>query len=115
MEFHLDNCIFCKIAAKQIPAQIIYEDDDLLAFKDINPAAPVHFLIIPKKHVATLADCTADDAALLGKISLLAPKLAQEQGVGYLADGKVLAAVVSKRCSIPDRMVGKRCTICICT
>ncbi|MNJ99580.1 HIT-like protein [compost metagenome] len=87
MEFHLDNCIFCKIAAKQIPAQIIYEDDDLLAFKDINPAAPVHFLIIPKKHVATLADCTPDDAALLGKISLLAPKLAQEQGVGYLADG----------------------------
>ena len=87
MEFHLDNCIFCKIAAKQIPAQIIYEDDDLLAFKDINPAAPVHFLIVPKKHVATLADCTAEDAALLGKISLLAPKLAQEQGAGYQADG----------------------------
>ncbi len=87
MEFHLDNCIFCKIAAKQIPAQIIYEDDDLLAFNDINPAAPVHFLIVPKKHVATLADCTAEDAALLGKISLLAPKLAKEQGVGYKADG----------------------------
>jgi len=87
MEFHLDNCIFCKIAAKQIPAQIIYEDDDLLAFNDINPAAPVHFLIIPKKHVATLADCTVDEAALLGKISLLAPKLAQEQGVGYSANG----------------------------
>jgi histidine triad (HIT) family protein len=86
MEFHLDNCIFCKIAAKQIPAQIIYEDDDMLAFNDINPAAPVHFLIVPKKHLATLADCTTNDAALLGKISLLAPKLAQELGCGYSMD-----------------------------
>jgi len=82
----LDNCIFCKIAAKQIPAQIIYEDDDVLAFNDINPAAPVHFLIIPKKHLATLADCTANDAALLGKISLLAPKLAKELGCAYSID-----------------------------
>jgi len=82
----LDSCIFCKIAAKQIPAKLIYEDDDLLAFHDINPAAPVHFLIVPKKHIATLADCTTEDQALLGKMSLLASKLAAELGCGYSAD-----------------------------
>ncbi len=82
----MDNCIFCKIATKQIPAQVIYEDDDVLAFKDINPAARVHFLIIPKKHVATLADCTESDAALLGKMALLAPKLAKELGCTYSMD-----------------------------
>lgn len=83
----MDNCIFCKIAAKQIPSKLIYEDDDVLAFHDINPAAPVHFLIVPKKHIATLADCAEEDAALLGKMSLLAPKLAQQLGCGYDAAG----------------------------
>lgn len=85
----MDNCIFCKIAAKQIPSKIIHEDDDLLAFHDINPAAAVHFLIVPKKHIATLADCTEVDGALLSKMSLLAPKLAQQLGCGYSApDGQ---------------------------
>jgi histidine triad (HIT) family protein len=79
----MDNCIFCKIAAKQLPSKIIYEDDDVIAFHDINPAAPVHFLIIPKQHVATLAECNESHAALLGKMMLLAPKLAQEQGASY--------------------------------
>lgn len=79
----MDNCIFCKIAAKTIPAKTIYEDDDVIAFHDINPAAPVHFLIIPKQHVATLADCDENHAALLGKMMLLAPKLAEQQGCGY--------------------------------
>jgi histidine triad (HIT) family protein len=82
----LDNCIFCKIVAKQIPSKTIYEDDDVIAFHDINPAAPVHFLIVPKQHVATLADCGEKEAALLGKMSLLAPRLAQEQGCGYQLD-----------------------------
>jgi histidine triad (HIT) family protein len=86
MEHILDNCIFCKLAAKQIPAKIIYEDDDVLAFHDINPAAPVHFLIVPKKHIATLADCTQQDGALLAKMTLLAPKLAAEQGCGFSVD-----------------------------
>ncbi|HEY6773603.1 MAG TPA: histidine triad nucleotide-binding protein [Oxalicibacterium sp.] len=85
----MDNCIFCKIAAKQIPSKLIHEDEDLLAFHDINPAAPVHFLIVPKKHIATLADCTADDQALLGKMFLLAPKLAQQHGCGFsMEDGQ---------------------------
>ncbi|WP_334186662.1 histidine triad nucleotide-binding protein [Noviherbaspirillum sp.] len=81
----MDNCLFCKIAAKQIPSKLIYEDDDVMAFHDINPAAPVHFLIIPKQHVGTLADCNESQAALLGKMMLLAPKLANEQGCGYVA------------------------------
>jgi histidine triad (HIT) family protein len=86
----MDNCLFCKIVAKQIPASIVYEDDDLLAFKDINPAAPVHLLVIPKQHVATLAECGEDHAALLGKMMVLAPKLAEEHGcsVSYDAAGK---------------------------
>jgi histidine triad (HIT) family protein len=84
----LDNCIFCKIAAKQIPATVVYEDDDLLAFNDINPAAAVHLLIVPKKHIATLADCTPQDQALLGKMSLLAPQLAAQHGCGYSTDAE---------------------------
>ena len=85
----MDNCIFCKIVAKQIPAAIVYEDDDVLAFKDINPAAPVHLLVIPKVHVATLSDCTDEHAALLGKMLALAPKLAEENGIAVktAADG----------------------------
>jgi histidine triad (HIT) family protein len=86
METNLDNCIFCKIVANQIASKRIHEDDDLIAFHDINPAAPVHFLIIPKQHIATLSDCTASHAALLGKMLLMAPKLAEEQGCGYAAD-----------------------------
>ena len=85
----MDNCLFCKIAAKQIPSSIVYEDDDLLAFKDIHPAAPVHLLIIPKVHVATLSECNESHAALLGKMLSLAPKLAAEHGcaVSYDDDG----------------------------
>ena len=79
----MDNCIFCKIAAKQIPSKAIFEDDDLIAFHDINPAAPVHFLIVPKQHIPTLSDCNEAHAALLGKMMVLAPKLAQDLGCGY--------------------------------
>jgi histidine triad (HIT) family protein len=85
----MDNCIFCKIVAKQIPASVVYEDEDLLAFKDINPAAPVHLLVIPKQHVATLSDCTDEHAAVLGRMLALAPKLAREHGIAaqQAADG----------------------------
>lgn len=83
------NCLFCKIAAKTIPATIVYEDEHLLAFKDIKPAAPVHLLIIPKLHVATLSECDASHTELLGKMLALAPRLAAEHGcaVSYDADG----------------------------
>lgn len=84
----MDNCIFCKIAAGQIPSKKIYEDEDMIAFHDINPAAPVHFLIVPRQHVATLADCGEQDAALLGKMLALAPRLAAEQGCAYGLDAE---------------------------
>lgn len=79
----MTNCIFCKIAAKEIPSKTVYEDDELIAFHDINPAAPVHFLMVPKQHIPTIAECNETHAALLSKMLLLAPKLAAEQGCGY--------------------------------
>jgi histidine triad (HIT) family protein len=83
------NCIFCKIVAGQIPSKKAYEDDDVLAFHDINPAAPVHLLVIPKAHIASLADCeygqNSGHEALLGKMNALAPKLAREAGSGSIA------------------------------
>jgi histidine triad (HIT) family protein len=78
----LENCIFCKIAAGEIPAKRVHEDDDLIVFHDINPAAPVHLLIVPREHIPSLADCDERHSALLGKMMLLAPKLAQQHGCG---------------------------------
>jgi histidine triad (HIT) family protein len=77
----MSDCIFCKIVTGDIPCNKVYEDDDVLAFHDIHPVAPVHFMIIPKLHVASLDDCGAAHQALLGKILLLAPRLAKEQGL----------------------------------
>lgn len=85
------DCLFCRIATKNLPAQLVYEDEDALAFHDIHPKAPVHLLLILKKHLATLADADAEEAALLGKLMLLAPKLAAEHG---LHDGFKLAVNV---------------------
>ncbi|MEW5904758.1 MAG: histidine triad nucleotide-binding protein [Pseudomonadota bacterium] len=76
-----DNCIFCKIARGEIPSRKVYEDDDVLAFHDINPVAPVHFMLVPKQHLVSLLDADASHQALLGKLLLLAPKLAKEQGL----------------------------------
>ena len=76
----MSDCIFCKIAQGQIPCNKVYEDDDVIAFHDINPAAPVHFLLIPKKHLQSLAHAQSEDTALLGKMLALVPKLALEQG-----------------------------------
>jgi histidine triad (HIT) family protein len=72
--------IFSKIIRKEIPAQIVYEDDEVLAFRDINPQAPVHILIIPKKPIATLNDLQPEDAPLIGKLYLVAKRLASEMG-----------------------------------
>ena len=72
------DCLFCKIAAKQIPAKIVYEDDDVFAFADIAPKAPTHVLICPKKHFASLHEAVEEDQAVLGKISLIAAQLARE-------------------------------------
>ena len=75
----MSDCIFCKIVAGELPCGKVYEDDDVIAFHDIHPFARVHVLIIPKTHIATLADCTPAHEHLLGKMLLLAPRLAQEQ------------------------------------
>ena len=76
-----EDCIFCKIVNGTIPAKKIYEDEDVIAFNDINPSARVHFLIVPKLHIESLASCEEQHQALLGKMLLLAPKLAKEQGL----------------------------------
>jgi histidine triad (HIT) family protein len=75
-----DKCIFCKIVRSEIPARKVYEDADIFAFHDIHPLAPVHFMIIPKAHVDSLAHCDTSHQALLGKILAMAPVLAREQG-----------------------------------
>jgi histidine triad (HIT) family protein len=77
----MSDCIFCRIVRGEIPCRKVYEDDDVLAFHDIHPAAPVHFMLIPKLHLASLMHAEEAHAALLGKMMLLAPKLAKEQGL----------------------------------
>ena len=74
------DCIFCKIVRGEIPGRKLFEDADVLAFHDIQPIAPVHFMLVPKKHIATMYEATMDDAPLLGKMLALAPVLAKEQG-----------------------------------
>jgi histidine triad (HIT) family protein len=77
----MKDCIFCKIAAGEIQAQVIYKDEDVIAFKDLNPQAPTHILIIPIKHIESLAFSEEADALLLGKMQLAAAKIAKECGL----------------------------------
>jgi histidine triad (HIT) family protein len=79
------DCLFCKIAAKKIPARMVYEDSEVFAFEDIGPQAPAHILICPQKHIPSLREAAAEDQALLGKMQLLAAELARKQGLlaGY--------------------------------
>jgi len=76
----VSDCVFCKIVDGRIPAQKVYEDAEILAFNDINPARPVHVLVIPKKHIASLATATADDTPVLGKMLATANEIASAQG-----------------------------------
>ncbi|MDP2883337.1 MAG: histidine triad nucleotide-binding protein [Azonexus sp.] len=76
----MSDCIFCKIVDGRIPAQKVYEDEDILAFNDINPARPVHVLVIPKKHIASLATAAAEDVPVLGRILAKANEIAVTQG-----------------------------------
>ena len=78
----MSDCIFCKIAAGEIPSKKIYEDDEMLAFLDTNPMAPVHFLIIPRKHIRNMLEAEEADAALIGRLFFRAKELAKEQGCG---------------------------------
>ncbi len=74
------DCLFCKIVAGEIPSKKVYEDDEILAFHDIQPAAPVHFLMIPKAHVDSMAHCGPEHAPVLGRMMAMAGRLAREQG-----------------------------------
>jgi len=76
----MSDCIFCKIVEGKIPSRKVYEDDDMLAFHDIQPQAPVHFMIIPKQHVDSLAACDDSHAPVLGRMFAMAGRLAREQG-----------------------------------
>ena len=84
---HPDNCIFCKIAQGVIPSRKVYEDDELFAFHDIKPWAPVHFLIIPKAHIPSMAHVGPEHEALLGRMMTLAPRLALAQGCRAYPEG----------------------------
>ena len=75
------DCLFCKIIQKKIPARIVHEDDDLLAFEDINPQAPVHVLVIPKKHIATTLEIGPEDHGLIGRLFEAASALARARGI----------------------------------
>ncbi|MCE9665351.1 histidine triad nucleotide-binding protein [Halomonas sp. M5N1S17] len=74
------DCLFCKIIKREIPADIVFEDEHVLAFNDINPQAPTHILIIPKQHIATLNDIEEADLALIGRLQYTAARLAKERG-----------------------------------
>lgn len=76
-----DSCLFCKIAAGEIPSTQVYADEELYAFRDINPAAPTHILVIPRKHIPRIDDATSDDAALLGRMLLRANAIAAKEGL----------------------------------
>jgi histidine triad (HIT) family protein len=77
----MSDCLFCKIRDGEIPAKIAFENDDVLAFHDVNGQAPVHILIIPKKHISTINDITGDDELIMGKLFSVAKTIAQQEGV----------------------------------
>ena len=76
----MNDCLFCRIVARQSPSDIVYEDDAVVAFKDIYPKAPVHLLIVPRRHIASLVDATGEDALVLGRCVVVARRLAEDSG-----------------------------------
>ncbi len=81
------GCLFCKIVAGKIPASVVYQDDEIFVFNDIHPWAPVHFLMIPKMHIPSMAHLDSEHAALLGRMLVLAPQLALQRGCNPYPDG----------------------------
>lgn len=77
----MTDCIFCKIVSGDIPGDIVYQNDHVLAFRDLSPQAPVHFLVIPKKHISTINDIQPEDEALIGQLFLVAKAVAKQEGV----------------------------------
>ncbi|GAO04472.1 histidine triad nucleotide-binding protein [Anaeromyxobacter sp. PSR-1] len=87
----MSDCLFCKIARGEIPAKLVHQDADTVAFVDINPQAPTHLLVIPRKHIPTVNDLAAEDEALMGKLVRVAAALAKERGI----DGSGWRAIVN--------------------
>ena len=87
VQAHDPNCLFCKIVDRKIPSRIVYEDDEIFAFHDINPWAPVHFLVIPKLHIPSMAQVGPEHASVLGRMLSLVPQLALEQGCRPYPEG----------------------------
>ena len=77
----MENCLFCRIIKKEIPADIVYEDSDIVAFLDLHPVAPVHILVVPKKHISKLTELTVEDEAVIGKVYTVINKLAKEKQI----------------------------------
>lgn len=77
----MEDCIFCKIINKEVPSTIVYEDEDVIAFKDIHPVTPVHILVIPKKHISSLVELKKEDEAVIGKIYTVINKIAKQEGI----------------------------------
>ena len=77
----METCLFCKIVKRELSAKIVYEDDDSVAFEDINPKAPIHILIVPRRHLATLLDASQSDDRLLGHLLLVANNVARQKGI----------------------------------
>ena len=77
----MEDCIFCKIINKEVPSTIVYEDEHVIAFKDIHPVTPVHILVIPKKHISSLVDLKEEDEAVIGKIYTVINKIAKQEGI----------------------------------
>ena len=77
----MNDCIFCKIINKEIPSSIVYEDNEILAFRDINPVAPIHILVIPKKHISSLVELKDNDEILVGKIYTVINKITKQEGI----------------------------------
>ena len=76
-----DDCLFCKIVNQDVPSEFLYEDDAIVVFRDINPEAPVHLLIVPKQHIRSVNDLTIDDQVIVGKLFMVAKQMASDQGI----------------------------------
>lgn len=77
----MSDCLFCKMVSGDIQPNVVYEDDDVLAFRDLNPQAPTHILVIPKRHISTLNDLESGDEALMGNLVLTAARIAEKEGI----------------------------------
>ena len=107
------DCLFCRIIKREIPASIVYEDDRVLAFNDINPQAPTHVLVVPKRHIASLNDLTADDDQIVGELSRRAAAIATERGISVGGYRSFLLAAVDQRIKVADSLTPVEMTFVI--